>query len=59
MGRKDNRGESFSERRKRFLWVTERFFLELGRKRLWEEPERVFTEERAKRGELEANLLFA
>ena len=59
MGRKDNRGESFSERRKRFLWVTERFFLELGRKRLWEELKRVFTEEITERGELEANPLFA
>ena len=58
-GRPDGWEESFSERMERFCCGYREIFEELGKKRLWEEPERVFIEERAKRGELEANLLFA
>ena len=58
--RMERNGEKVLVREGRdFCRVYKEIFEELGRKRPWEESERVFTEERAKRGELEANPLFA
>ena len=42
-----------------FCRVYREIFEELGRKRPWKEFKKVLTEERAERGELEANPLFA